>query len=395
MFKAFSAFSDDIDTEDAIQEILEECNRQLNGLTPVAGLLFSGTEFGHQIVLNQITNMFPGIQLIGCTTDGEMSSSGGFTEDAITLTLICSDKIKISAGYGRDAGENPTQAAKQAVAMCQHDLKGEPSLAIVLPDGMTSSAYRVLEGLGNILGTEVPVIGGMSADRVAIGKDSYSTYQFCGDQVLTDSVPLLLFSGPVVYSLGVESGWTPIGERMMVTESEGNTLKTLNEQPALNLYTHYLGDVMKENMAGIGSYPLAVYEEGLDRFYLRVARSANSETGHIDLLGEIPEGAEVQITQGIRDEIINGVNSSVESAVNHYPDNSSPAMAMTFSCTGRKIALGTRSRDEISRVKTGLGSDIPMIGFYSFGEIGPVANHARARYHNTTFITLLIGEAGS
>lgn len=395
MFKAISAFSDDIDTEDAIKEVLEECDHQLSGLTPVAGLLFSGTEFDHQIVLDQIINRFPDIQLIGCTTDGEMSSSGGFTEDAITLTLVCSDSIEISAGYGSNAGNLPGAAAAQAVEMCHKGLTGKPTLAIVLPDGMTSSAYSVLDGLGNILGAQLPVVGGMSADRVAMGKDTYSTFQFCGNQVLTDSVPLLLFSGPVAYSLGVESGWTPIGERMTVTQSEGNILKTLNDRPAFDLYVHYLGDVMRENLAGIGSYPLAVYENGLDRFYLRVAKSAHTENGHVDFLGEIPEGAEVQITQAIRDEIINGVNKSVESALHQFPGKCHPGLAMMFSCTGRKIALGTRAKDEVSRVKIGLGSDIPMAGFYSFGEIGPVADHAHTRYHNTTFVTLLIGEAVS
>lgn len=394
MFKAISAFSDDFDSEDAIQEILKECDQQLGGLTPVAGLLFSGTEFEHQTVLNHIMRRFPGLQLIGCTTDGEMSSSGGYTEDAITLTLICSDTIEIYAGYGTNAGEQPASAVTQAVDMCRKDACGKPSLAIILPDGLTSSAYRVLQQLGDKLGTHLPVVGGMSADRVAMGKDRYASYQFYGNKVLTDSLPMLLFSGPLAYSLGVESGWTPIGKRMTVTQSEGHILKTLDDKPAFDLYVHYLGDVLKENLAGIGSYPLAVYEEGLDRFYLRVPKSAHTDNGYVDFLGEVPEGAQVQITQAIRDEIINGVDRSVESALNQYPQDSKPGMAMMFSCTGRKIALGTRTRDEVRRAKAGLGKDIPMTGFYSFGEIGPVADHAHARYHNTTFVTLLIGEAG-
>lgn len=392
MFKALVVYSDDIDTEDAIEEVMEQCDEQLEGLEPIAGLLFCGTEYEHEEVLKAICERFPGIQLVGCTTDGEMTSCGGFTEDAISLTLFCSDTIQIRAGIGKQAGSLPTEASQTALDMAKADLNGAPSLAIVMPDGLTSSANKVLEAFGEFLGDDIPVVGGMSADRVGGSKDTYSTFQFCGDQVLSDSVPVLLFSGPLAYSLGVESGWSPIGKKMKVTKCEGNVLHKLDDKPAFELYVHYLGDVMKENISGIGSYPLAVYEEGLEKYYLRVARAADPETGIITFLGEIPEGAEVQITQAIRDEIIGGVDHSVQNALANYPADKVPSLAMMFSCTGRKIALGTKTKEEVSRVQSGLKESLPMSGFYTFGEIGPVSNQTRARYHNTTFVTLLLGE---
>lgn len=391
MFETIVAYSDDIDTEDAVDELLEKCNDLLDGREPTAGLLFCGTEYEHEEVLQLICNRFPNLQLIGCTTDGEMTSCGGYTEDAITLTLFCSDKICISAGFGANAGAEPKAAAQSAVDMARKNLTCDPTLALVLPDGLTSSAFQVLEGFGEILGDKIPVVGGMSADRVTSSKSNYSTYQFYGDQVLRDAVPVLLFSGPLLYSLGVESGWTPIGEKMKVTKAEANVLYTLDGKPAFELYVHYLGDVMKENMAGIGSYPLAVYEPGLDRYYLRVAKAADPDSGQIIFLGEIPEGAEVQITQAIRDQVMDGVNESVKNAIDNYPGKK-PGMAMMFSCTGRKIALGTKTKEEISRAQSELNLDLPMTGFYTFGEIGPVSGNTRSRYHNTTFVTVLLGE---
>jgi hypothetical protein len=391
MFDAIVSYSDDVDTADAIDEILRACDQQLDGRVPMAGLLFCGTEYDHKEVLKCIHDHFPGLQLIGCTTDGEMSSCGGFTEDAITLTLICSDKVRIAAGYGERAGAEPRAAAAAAVAMARKGLDGDPVLAIILPDGLTSSAFRILEGFAEILGDGIPVVGGMSADRVAGAKDRYSTYQFIGDRVLTDAVPVLLFSGPLIHSLGVESGWSPIGEKMRVTRSEANVLYMLDDKPAFELYVHYLGDVMKESMAGVGSYPLAIYEPGLDQYYLRVAKKADPATGAITFLGEIPEGAEVRITQAVRDNVMNGVTRSVASALDNYRGEK-PGVAMMFSCTGRKIALGTKAREEISRARDGLATGLPMTGVYTFGEIGPVSGNTRSRYHNTTFVTLLLGE---
>ncbi|NIV32462.1 MAG: hypothetical protein GWN58_24390, partial [Anaerolineae bacterium] len=103
---------------------------------------------------------------IGCTTDGEMTSSGGYTEDAITLTLFCSQQIQIRAGVGMDAGANPRQSAHQALAQARQGLTQAAKLAIVLPDGLTASAYEVLDACRDQLGGGVPVVGGMSADRV-------------------------------------------------------------------------------------------------------------------------------------------------------------------------------------------------------------------------------------
>lgn len=391
MFDAIVACSDDIDTEDALDEILQACDRQLAGRSPTAALLFCGTEFDHRAILRRLNQRFPGLHLIGCTTDGEMSSCSGFTEDAITLTLICSDTIKISAGYGERAGAEPRAAAAAAVNMASAGLDGKPVLAVTLPDGLTATAFEVLDGLTEILGEQVPVVGGMSADRVGGSKHHYTTYQFCGDKVLTDSVPVLVFSGPLIHSLGVESGWTPIGERMKVTSSAGNELHTLDGRPAFDLYVHYLGDVMKENLAGIGAYPLAIYEPGMDHYYLRVAKSADPVSGTIVFLGEIPEDAEVQITQAVRENVMNGVSRSVGSALEKYKGET-PALAMMFSCTGRKIALGTKACEEIGLAQAGLKGTLPMAGVYTFGEIGPVSSHTRARYHNTTFVTVLLGE---
>ena len=98
----------------------------------------------------------------------------------------------------------------------------------------------------------------------------------------------------------------------------------------------------------------------------------------------------MQITQAIRDEIINGVQRSVGNAVGGYPGEV-PEAAMLFSCTGRKIALGTRTREEISLAREALPLPVPVCGFYTFGEIGPLSSHTGARYHNTTFVTLLLG----
>jgi hypothetical protein len=201
----------------------------------------------------------------------------------------------------------------------------------------------------------------------------------------------MLFGGPLAWSLGVAGGWSPIGRTVTVTRAEGNVVHEFDHQPALDLFSHYLGHVTTENLSGLGSYPLAVYEDADDHFYLRVARSADPQSGSVEFLAEVPQGARVQLTQAVRDHVAEAAVRSIDQALETYPGGQ-PSLALLFSCTGRKIALGTRTAEEADACARRLGPGVAVSGFYTFGEIAPVAGDRPARYHNTTFISLLLGE---
>ncbi len=392
MFDVVTAFSDEPDTARAIDEVLAQCRESSAVRAPDAGLLFCGSEFDHRRILARINETYPGIRLLGCTTDGEMSARGGLSEDGVSLTLVASDSVRIGAGLGSDVGADPVAAAAAAVSAAVADLQEAPSLALVFPDGLSCRPTRALDALNGLLGTGIPVVGGMSADRVGGDKHHYATLQFFGDRVVSDSLPVLLFGGPLAWSLGVESGWSPVGRPMTVTRAVDNVVHELDGRPALELFTHYLGDVIGESLSGLGSYPLAVYEEADEHFYLRVARAADPGSGAVEFLAEVPEGARVQITHAVRDDVADGVARSIDHALASYPGDA-PALALLFSCTGRKIVLGTRAREEVATVAQRIGPGVALSGFYTFGELGPVVGYRPARYHNTTFISLLLGES--
>ena len=99
MFKVAVGHSNDPDSDSAIEEVLEQCQTTLAGEIPAAGILFAAIDFEHSLLLNEINRAFPEIELIGCTTDAEISSVLEFEQDALTLMLFCSDE-----GYIRSCG---------------------------------------------------------------------------------------------------------------------------------------------------------------------------------------------------------------------------------------------------------------------------------------------------
>ena len=93
-----------------------ECDRGLAGATPNAGLLISAWEVDHQSVIDQVRARYPGIELAGSSSAGEMSSVLGFRDDSVALAVFASDSIDIVAGLGRDLATDCLAAAHQAVA---------------------------------------------------------------------------------------------------------------------------------------------------------------------------------------------------------------------------------------------------------------------------------------
>ena len=380
------AHSIELDSQEAIEEVLEQCRKKLGDLQPQAGLLFTGIDHNFQLILNKITEVYPGIELIGCTTDGEMSSVNGFSDDSIVLTLFQSEEITFKAGVADKVSEDQLTPIKKAVDTAGSSLDQEPVLCITTPHPWNINHDAVINGLQQSLGDNLTIFGGVAGDQWRF----QGTYQFYNNNVFTNAVPFLLIAGPLLYSFGVESGWMPIGKKGKVTQAEKNVVYKIGDRSALDYYKYYLGeDFETEDMLPISDYPLAVFEDDGESFYLRALGSFDKEKESITVGTNIPEGSTVQITHATRDKIIEAAKMSVKSAKTDYP-GSKPSVVICFTCAARKQVLGTRVKEECQILKSNF-PDLPVAGFYTYGEIGPLHKGKPVRFHNETFLSLLLG----
>lgn len=381
MLKIGIGHSEDIDSAEAIADILEQCATGLEGIQAQAGLVYASNDHEFELILNTINEAHPNIQLIGCTTDGEMSSTLGFTEDSLNLILFSSDEIEFTAGVADGVSRNLVASITQAVRDAKSQSTKENRLCIMNPSSLTVSGVQVVEEFRKNLGENFPIFGATAADQWEFNQ----TYQFCNTTVYTDAVPFLLFSGQIFFGSGVSSGWSAIGKRGIITRVENNVLFEINNQPALDFYKHYLGDEVEP----IGEFPLAVYESGQESdFYLRSPLTINDD-GSLVFAGDLAEGAEVQITHTTRDKIIEASEAAVSTSIHNYAGDR-PDVAICFSCAGRKQVLGTRTQEEIQLLKK-FNPDLKIFGFYGYGEIAPLERFTPTMFHNETFISLLLG----
>jgi PAS domain S-box-containing protein len=211
--------------------------------------------------------------------------------------------------------------------------------------------------------------------------------QFFNNEILVDAIPIMIFAGTLEYSFSIANSWKPVGKQAKITRAEGRLVKRIDDFKAVDFYQYYLGD----HSEPAREFLLAVYDKESEHSYLRAPMEYHPD-GSITFFESIPQGATVQLTEAIREIIIEDTNSTSQQMVQQVPDLV-PAFAMAFSCGFRKYMLGTRVEQEFQILRGNLPKQIPIVGFYSFGEIAPLVKGQESFFHGATLVTLLVGQS--
>ncbi|MEW6348586.1 MAG: FIST N-terminal domain-containing protein [Thermodesulfobacteriota bacterium] len=322
--------------------------------------------------------------IVGCTTDGEISGSGYSTGSAV-LAGIATDKIDFHVTSVTGVGANSEEAGRKLAER----LPSTVTYAQVFSDGLTGNGCAILRGIASVLGPETPVAGGTAGDSGRFQR----TWQFVGDRVESDAAVAIGFSGDFQVGTGVRSGWSPLGVAKKATRASGNILFELNHQPALEVYERFLGK-HADKLPEVGvEYPLGLVDEAAqtgEEFLLRATMSVNRDDGSIAFAGEIPEGAMVRLTCGDYHCILEAAKEAARMALADLADVE-PVMAFFFTCMARKIVLGRRTREEVAILKQVFGPRLPIIGFYTYGEYCRVRRGGPSLLHNETATISVIG----
>jgi hypothetical protein len=383
MLRMAVGHSNDPDPADAASDVVRQCREQLDGLEPDVALLLATIDMDHQPLLDRIAEACPHTSLVGATTDGEFSSVLGYQEDSVSLAMFSSGTIDLSTGVGRNLSRDLQAACRQAVDQARSGTNQDPRLCFVLPDTRGVDPDSIVAALHGLLGPNVTILGGGSS---ATDPSNWRSYQFAGSERLEDSLAILLFSGPLELSTGVATGWKPLGKAGLITRAHENLVFEIDGEPAIEFFKRYVGTPSPALIAT----PLAVFESDSEDYYLRAPTAYDEESGSVTFFGSIPENARVRLSHSSTEDILDGASESFDLARAHYPESKRPEAALLVSCAVRKMLLGGRTGEEMSRFTAGIEPSLPVCGFYAYGEIGPLADD-KTRFHNTTIVTLLLG----
>lgn len=380
-----------LDSQAAGRESVRLALRSL-GKDPDIVFVFSSVKYDQAEVLKGVRSEASNTLVVGGSAAGEITSTVTVF-DGVASMAIASDQITFATGYSEGVSKDSFAAGAGAAKHVLENAKEKPSLFISLPDGITGNGEAMVKGAQSALGENFPIIGGSLGDDYRF-KQTWEYYQ---DQLLTDAVVGVGVSGNFSYGFGVKHGWQPVGLPMKVTKAQGTLLQELDGKPALTIYQDYFGkdasELIKEPLARMAyTYPLGLSIEGSEELLIRDPVLAN-EKGEITMAAAIPEGTMIRLMIGDKEQAINAAKEAAQTALNQL-EGRPPRLILMFNCMARNKLLGVRCSEENQAVQGIIGKDVPMLGFYTYGEQGPLLGRkgTPAYFHNETMTMLVLGE---
>ena len=372
--------------------------QELQGEKPTFALVFSSVQFDQKRMLEGVKSVIPDALIAGSSSSGEIANEP-LKKSSVVVITVAQEGLKAYGAVSTKVKENAHEAGAEVARLVQEQAGGEElNLFMMFPDVLSGNGSDIVRGIKEVMGDHFPIVGGASGDDFEFVK----TFQYLDTTPHSGAVVGLGFSGNVSFGIGVKHGWVPIGLPYTVTKSEGSVVHELNGKPAIKIYEDYFGEehtesLRHETLAKLAiTYPLGLYMPDREEYLIRDPISVD-EKGSITCAAEIPENSEVRLMIGSRDEAIAVARKAAEKAVEQL-GGSSPAAAIIFNCIARNKLFGEMAGDEISAIRDVLGIEVPVAGFYTYGEQAPVDGEVKdiprcnSEFHNETVVIVTLGD---
>ncbi|CAK0772675.1 FIST C-terminal domain-containing protein [Gammaproteobacteria bacterium] len=356
----------------------------LTALAPHLLLVFGAPAFfATEAGVGELGARFPDAALIGCSTAGEVSMQG-VQENTAVITAVRFEHTRILSGSTPLASMADSLAAGQrlARAIAAPDLQA----VLVFGQGVHINGSALVEGMTEVLGTAVPITGGLAGDNGAFRQTWTLGQQGVSDRAI---VAIGLAGKELQVGHGSFGGWESFGPARQVTRCEGNLLYELDGKPALDIYKYYLGEYARDLPSSGLLFPFAMLGDNLNAVGLiRTILGIDEQQGSLTLAGEIRQNGYLKLMHASTDTLVDGAEAAARAVAAMTP---APALAILVSCVGRKLVMGDRVDEEVEAVAAVLGQKSVLTGFYSYGEISPLAPGVACQLHNQTMtITTLL-----
>lgn len=318
------------------------------------------------------------LAVVGVTTAGEIADSSVLEEGCAVMLLSLAPGTFAIYTDTQD-GEASVGPRAERLGHFATDRFAEP-VVITFASGLSTDGETLVESITTGAERALPLFGGLAGDDLAMEQTSVFSSEYTSDEGLM----ALVLDGSHYEVEGVAtSGWQPVGIEKTVTHAEGNTVYTLDDEPALQVYEKYFGlhDEINERrdlVKNMGvQYPLYVKREN-GNAVIRAPMLPDFEADALIFAGAVPEQARVRFCVPPSFDVVDQVVEEAGELHARLPDAEA---LLLISCKARHMALGPMVEDEIR----GLHQlwDVPMAGYFSYGEIGTRPSQ-RCDFHNET-----------
>jgi len=316
------------------------------------------------------------------TNNMEVEKTGG-----LAVLLVESDTITPSSFLFPNLQENNLEAGKKIGRLLKNRAQRD-SLLTLFPDPLSLFSEAMFDGIEQEMG-EVPIVGGNA------GEDGSRrmTFQWNEENSSCDAVSGMYLTGQFSSLTAITQSCVPMGDPMQITKLKNNVIYEFNGKPALDVLMGVLAELRIDDLDSAAAYifigiPVCEGENGKVNYLIKNILGMEVETRGIVVGAALQEGdyiffalREPGLSKKDLEEMLAEIKPTVE--------KQKPRFGFYFNCCARGSALyGGLDVDRLT-IREKLG-DIPLIGFFTYGEIAPIGKHNFI--HNFTGVLTLIGD---
>lgn len=347
------------------------------------------------IVRATLAAAFPKAALQGGTScAGVMTERGHRSADGRALGVFAVEDPAGDYGVGAARLTDPfdagATAARRAVAAA--DRRGERPEACWLLSA-PGAEERVLAGVQSVVGANVPLIGGSSADNTVEG----AWRQFDRDGVYADAVVLAALYPSDDVAVRFHSGYDATERTGVITAAEGRKIFEIDGRPAAAVYDAWTGGAISDLLAQGGVvlerstvFPLGrkIATVGGEPYFLLSHPEAVTADGALTVFTDVAVGDELIGMRGDRRNLIDRAGNVAAAARDaEEMRRGEIAGSLVIFCAGCMMALGDQIDEAQAKIRSELGPQTPFLGAYTFGEQGFMADGANR--HGNLMISVM------
>ncbi|MBM9615994.1 FIST C-terminal domain-containing protein [Desulfobulbus rhabdoformis] len=374
-------------------------------------VLFCSEDYEIKPIITALQHRTPNVALHGGTScKGVMTQMGVAAGENGGLAMLAISDPDGSYGVGVvPCAPDAKEAAQQAInqALINADCPGEvPSM--VWLSAVPGHEEAILDGIAEVLGPDVPVAGGSSADNELDG----SWKQFTIEEVYNDAVVVTALFPSTDVMFAFHSGYEPTDAKGLITKAGGyeatvnkgvatatsqRTLIEINGRPAAEVYNQWT-DGLISDMLGSGGHILGLttlrplgrvagYIGEVPYFQLSHPDSVTADNA-LTLFSDMAAGDEIVLMRGTVDSLITRAGRVATSAMEtHVADPEDVAGALIVYCAGCMLTVENRLGEVVDSIREALPG-IPFLGTFTYGEQGCFLNGGNK--HGNLMISVLL-----
>jgi hypothetical protein len=370
-------------TEDAVKEAITSATKTMEGVEPEYVIVFSSIRYDSKKLLKEVRKLVGSrAQIYGGTSCVGVITRDGIHKNGLTIMLIASRKISFGVGgIEKTKTISPQKMGKQAILQAiknaRKERKDKPDIILTTP--YPGEEEKIIEGIKEVVGAQVPIIGGSSGDNEIKGE----WRQFCNDKVFKSGISLTAIYSDVKIGWAYESGYITTKHKGIVTKAKGRTIYEIDNRPAALVYNEWtdgaiIGELKGGRVWGIIEkstfYPLAKIFRGKGGEIYNVSihpLSVNGTDKSLDVFADVEKGEELMLLHGNWEILLNRSVSTPQKAL--LQGKISPedvAFGIWTFCAGTMLVIPEDELPKMPLLINDVVKNCPWIGTFTFGEQG-------------------------